>query len=170
VVFKKFQNITGFRNGLFARYSLKQMILLWPALFLFQKAQNSSLLAVGNPTRGYIGNKRSLFLKVLIIRGIGYRGFLTLNDFSGSGFTRVSSGDHLEQTVYAPALEISELTLINNLLRHEITSSFYLTLRAGHTEDASWGVSTSVKSIKKNRKLVLASKILCYTNYIANCA
>jgi len=79
------------------------------------------------------------FLKVLIIRGIGYRAFRTLNDLAGDGIENNSVREY-NKFLFFKSLEedcVEEELEVNNVVWHELASSFFLTLRAGHTEDAN---------------------------------
>ena len=81
-----------------------------------------------------IWGQKTLFCKSLIIRGIGYRAYLLINDLN--------------------------LTKTNqNEIKHEYTHNRYLQLRAGHTLDLCkpLPVNLQIKVNKKDRKLTLAS-------------
>ncbi len=80
-----------------------------------------------------IWSQNSLYCKTLIIRGIGYRAYLLIND--------TYIGNKFNQTI------------------KEYTNNRYLQIRAGHTLDLCLPLPSNIriKILKKDRKLVVAS-------------
>jgi hypothetical protein len=160
-------------SSIFSKLSRGGSIFLWNQIFKIE----TSLFTVNEITQKSHMNKgwgrKTPFLKVLIIRGIGYRGFITLNDLNGDGREKISvenykrflfSDELLSCEDYSPQVEV------NYIMWHYLVSSFFLTLRAGHTVDANWKVFAKIRNGKKNRKLVLLNRSKIYVNHLANTA
>lgn len=145
-------------------------IFLWNQLFKadsLQKINKDSTKKVINKSWG----KKTPFLKVLIIRGIGYRGFITVNDLVGDGKDQAPATYYKKFLFSADlndCLDYQDEVEMNYILWHDLTSAFFLTLRAGHTTDANWKIFAKIKNLKKNRKLVLCSKNKEYVNHLSN--
>lgn len=86
----------------------------------------------------------------MIIRGIGYRAFLLVNDFVNQ-----------TKEVMVP--------VVNKTIETEFLYSRYLLIRAGHTTDLYQGVpeSITIKTSKKDRKLIISGPDKSLVNYLA---
>ena len=106
---------------------------------LYEQFANS--LTQSAEIRNDLNGRYSAHLSVMIIRGIGYRAFLVVNDFSRN--------ENAEE---------------QNHLFYEFPYNRYLIIRAGHTDDMYQALPSIlfVKISKKDRKLVIFSRsLLC---------
>lgn len=155
----------AYRNNLFRRTFFNKL-LVWNYFFI-QKTYDPKI------SKKYINfflKKKNEFLKILIIRGIGYRAFITANDFRTS--TVGNFYFLLDKFLYSKNEDNNifenDAMFVNNVVLHELINPFYLTLRVGHTKDANWRILANAKVMKKNRKLILSSKAKSYVNFITN--
>ena len=111
-------------------------------------------------TRLKIWGLHTKFLKVIIIRGIGYRAFF------------IKSSINIDSSQLNVKLNLQHNNNIKDLYYSNLLEypySKYLIIRAGHTKDFYQGISyqISIKTLKKDRKLVIYSSNLSLLNYIA---
>jgi len=114
--------------------------------------------------------QKTPFLKVLIIRGIGYRAFFVPNELCEDGLTSTPYDDiyiFIYTFNFDEIMKCSDDKLLNFVSIHEVTYPGYLMLRAGHSLDLYIPMQAKVRSIKKNRKLMLSASSKEYLNDLA---
>jgi len=98
------------------------------------------------------------FVKVLIVRGIGYRAFALNNDLLNN---KPLSNNFIEslRPVYTD-LQREESQELTQVGRFEFSNQRYLIVRAGHTRDLNLPLREEVSCVtrKKDRKLVVMSE------------
>jgi hypothetical protein len=99
----------------------------------------------------------SWFVRVLIVRGIGYRAFSQKNDFADLVGLSADFLNQLRPFYSCAEDEQSEELNITKAVSYEFTSPRYLIIRAGHTLDLCaplhpWSMTVTKK---KDRKLIV---------------
>ena len=105
----------------------------------------------------YNAASNTSFTKNIIIRGIGYRAFIIINDFSLNYLLNSAFILHKRELYFSRLASLaSEAT---QTTKFDFPNTRYLMVRAGHTRDLYLPLSgnTFVKTSKKDRKLTIAS-------------
>jgi hypothetical protein len=106
--------------------------------------------------------KKNYFIKIFMIRGIGYRHYLTNNDLTFN--TRIC--DLTTSKFYA---DLSDLNSLNKIKFLTFKFLKFLNIKAGHTVDLLQPISKHIfiKILKKERKLIIYGKLKQKVNNFA---